>query len=266
MESRRSGLPRRIAITLALGAALPLSAPVLAHAQLGDETLQKGDSGADVKQLQRELNAAGYKTDVDGEFGADTVKRVRAFEGNEELKVDGKVTPQDAQKLEDASKRGDDGEEELPTGGAKPDAQQKKQTTPGAKGSVGSDGFAVAPEGAPQEVKDAIAAGNEIAKTPYKYGGGHGKLKDSGYDCSGSVSYALRKAGLMKSAMASGDMMKMGESGPGEWITIYANSGHAYMVIAGLRFDTSARKQDGTRWTEESRSSKGYTARHVEGF
>jgi hypothetical protein len=80
------------------------------------------------------------------------------------------------------------------------------------------------------------------------------------------VSYALRKAGLMKSAMASGDMMKMGESGPGEWITIYANSGHAYMVIAGLRFDTSARKQDGTRWTEESRSSKGYTARHIEGF
>jgi peptidoglycan hydrolase-like protein with peptidoglycan-binding domain len=266
MDRRRSGLPGRIAITLALGAALPLGAPVLAHAQLGDETLHKGDSGADVKQLQHELNAAGYKTDVDGEYGADTVKRVRAFEGNEELKVDGKVTPQDAQKLVDAAKRGDDGEEELPTGGAKPDTQQKEQTTPGAKGTVGSDGFAVAPAGAPQEVKDAIAAGNEIAKTPYKYGGGHGKLKDSGYDCSGSVSYALRKAGLMKSAMASGDMMKMGESGPGQWITIYANSGHAYMVIAGLRFDTSARKQDGTRWTEESRSSSGYTARHIYGF
>jgi peptidoglycan hydrolase-like protein with peptidoglycan-binding domain len=266
MDRRRSGLPRRIAITLALGATLPLAAPVLAHAQLGDQTLRKGDSGADVKQPQRELNAAGYKTDVDGEFGADTVKRVRAFEGNEELKVDGKVTPDDAQKLEDAAKRGDNGEEELPTGGAKPDAQQKEQTTPGAKGSVGSDGFAQAPASAPQEVKDAIAAGNEIAKTPYKYGGGHGKLKDSGYDCSGSVSYALRKAGLMKSAMASGDMMRMGDSGPGEWITIYANSGHAYMVIAGLRFDTSARKQDGTRWTEEPRSSKGYTARHIDGF
>jgi peptidoglycan hydrolase-like protein with peptidoglycan-binding domain len=266
MDRRRSGLSRRIAITLALGAVLPLSAPVLAHAQLGDETLHKGDSGADVKQLQRELNTAGYKTDVDGEFGADTVKRVRAFEGNEELKVDGKVTPEDAQKLQDVAKRGDDGETELPTGGAKPDPQQKAQTTPGAKGTVGSDGFAVAPAGAPQEVKDAIAAGNEIAKTPYKYGGGHGKLKDSGYDCSGSVSYALRKAGLMKSAMASGDMMKMGDSGPGQWITIYANAGHAYMVIAGLRFDTSAREQDGTRWSDESRSSRGYTARHLDGF
>ena len=124
----------------------------------------------------------------------------------------------------------------------------------------------MAPAGAPPEVQKAIAAGNEIAKTPYKYGGGHAKLKDSGYDCSGSISYALRKAGIMKSSLASGPMMKFGESGPGEWITLYANSGHAYMVIAGLRFDTSARKQEGSRWSDESRSSKGYTARHPEGF
>ena len=246
--------------------ALPLSAPAVATAQLGDETLRKGDSGADVKELQRELRTAGYRTAVDGEYGNDTVKRVRAFEGNEQLAVDGKVTPADAQKLQEVTSRGENGEAELPTGGMSPGETEKKQTTPGAKATVGADGFAVAPAGAPPEVQKAIAAGNEIAKTPYKYGGGHAKLKDSGYDCSGSISYALRKAGIMKSSLASGPMMKFGESGPGEWITLYANSGHAYMVIAGLRFDTSAFKQDGSRWSDESRSSKGYTARHPEGF
>ena len=147
-----------------------------------------------------------------------------------------------------------------------PGKEEKSQTTPGEKATVGADGFAEAPAGAPAEVKKAIAAGNEIAKKPYKYGGGHARLKDSGYDCSGSISYALRKAGIMKSSLASGAMTRFGESGPGEWITLYANSGHAYMVIAGLRFDTSARKQEGSRWSDTSRSSKGYTARHPEGF
>lgn len=257
--------PRNVLLTSAL-LALPLSAPAIADAQLGDETLRKGDSGADVKELQRELRSAGYRTAVDGEYGNDTAKRVRAFEGNEQLKVDGKVTPADAQKLQETTERGENGEEELPTGGMAPGETEKKQTTPGAKATVGDDGFAVAPAGAPPEVQKAIAAGNEIAKTPYKFGGGHAKLKDSGYDCSGSISYALRKAGIMKSSLASGPMMKFGESGPGEWITLYANSGHAYMVIAGLRFDTSARKQEGSRWSSKSRSSKGYTARHPEGF
>jgi peptidoglycan hydrolase-like protein with peptidoglycan-binding domain len=258
--------PRRALLAGAL-LALPLSAPVVADAQMGDKTLRKGDSGADVKELQRELRTAGYRTAVDGEYGNDTVKRVRAFEGNEQLAVDGKVSPADATKLQEVAGRGDDGEEELPTGGSTPTQEQTAKTAPGEKATLGSDGFAVAPAGAPEEVKEAIAAGNEIAKTPYVYGGGHGtKLKASGYDCSGSISYALRKAGLMKSSLASGPMMKFGEAGPGEWITLYANSGHAYMIIAGLRFDTSARKQEGTRWSDETRSSKGYTARHPEGF
>ncbi len=257
--------PRNALLTGAL-LALPLSAPAIADAQLGDKTLRKGDSGSDVKALQRELRSAGYRTAVDGEYGNDTARRVRAFEGNEQLKVDGKVTPADARKLRATTERGENGEEELPTGGAVPGEEEKTQTAPGAKATVGADGFAVAPAGAPPEVQKAIAAGNEIAKTPYKYGGGHGKLKDSGYDCSGSISYALRKAGIMKSSLASGPMMRFGESGRGDWITLYANSGHAYMIIAGLRFDTSARKQEGSRWSDESRSSKGYTARHPEGF
>ena len=94
--------PRRVLLTSAL-LALPLSAPAIADAQLGDETLRKGDSGADVKELQRELRTAGYRTAVDGEYGNDTVKRVRAFEGNEQLAVDGKVTPADAQKLQEVT-------------------------------------------------------------------------------------------------------------------------------------------------------------------
>ena len=86
-----------------------------------------------------------------------------------------------------------------------------------------------------------IAAGNRIAKKPYKYGGGHAKLRDSGYDCSGSVSYALRGGKLMRGAMDSGGFMRWGRSGRGTWITIRANRGHAYMIVAGLRFDTSGR-------------------------
>ena len=258
--------PRRALLAGAL-LALPLSAPAIADAQLGDQTLSKGDSGADVKELQRELRTAGYRTSVDGEFGNDTARRVRAFEGNEQLRVDGKVTPADAQKLQAVTNRGENGEEEIPTGGSTPTKEETTKTAPGAKATLGADGFAVAPAGAPAQVKTAIAAGNEIAKSPYVYGGGHGtSMKASGYDCSGSISYALRKAGIMKSSLASGPMMRFGESGPGQWITLYANSGHAYMVIAGLRFDTSARKQDGTRWSDEARSSKGYTARHPEGF
>ena len=264
---RRSGHgPRRATLAIALTTTISLTVPALADAQTADRTLHKGDSGSAVKELQRDLNAAGYRTPVDGEFGADTLKRVRAFEGNEELKVDGKVTPADSAKLEQASERGDDGEQENATGGMKPDEQTTQKTAPGAEATVGADGFAVAPASAPEQVKAAIAAGNQIAKTPYKYGGGHGKLKDSGYDCSGSVYYALHAAGLMKTSMTSGAMARFGDAGKGQWITLYANSGHVYMEVAGLRFDTSARKQEGSRWTDDSRSSSGYTARHPEGF
>ena len=239
-------------------------APGSAQARFGDETLREGDSGADVRGLQRALNDAGYDTDVDGEFGPHTLRRVRAFEGNERLRVDGKVTPSDAVVLEEAAERGPDGEEEPP--GSDEETEPDRDEIPGSEATLNEDGLAVPPADAPQEVKDAIEAGNEIAEKPYKYGGGHGRLKDSGYDCSGSISYALRKAGLMQDSMASGAMTSYGDRGRGEWITVYANSGHAYMVIAGLRFDTSARKRSGTRWSDTRRSARGYTARHPEGF
>jgi hypothetical protein len=115
-------------------------------------------------------------------------------------------------------------------------------------------------------VATVIAAGNEIATKPYKWGGGHGAWKDSGYDCSGSVSFALAGAGLLDSPLTSGGLMRYGKPGPGRWITIYANNGHTFMVVAGLRFDTSG-AQGGTRWQPpDGRSYAGFTARHPPGL
>jgi peptidoglycan hydrolase CwlO-like protein len=127
-------------------------------------------------------------------------------------------------------------------------------------------GTAQAPPGAPAAVSLVIAAGNAIAGLPYLYGGGHAGFKDSAYDCSGSVSYALAAAGLVSAPMASGPFMSWGEAGPGKWITVYANQGHAYMVVAGWRFDTSALSQGGTRWSRDLRSNAGFVARHPPGL
>jgi hypothetical protein len=101
---------------------------------------------------------------------------------------------------------------------------------------------------------------------PYIYGGGHGKWEDRGYDCSGSVSYALHGGGLLEQSMPSGGFTNWGAAGAGQWVTIYANSGHMYMVVAGLRFDTSGAKQTGSRWQTEQRPARGYTVRHPEGL
>jgi cell wall-associated NlpC family hydrolase len=129
-----------------------------------------------------------------------------------------------------------------------------------------SDGTAVAPLEAPDIVATVIAAGNEIATKPYKWGGGHGAWKDSGYDCSGSVSFALAGAGLLDGPLTSGGLMSYGKPGPGRWITIYANNGHVFMVVAGLRFDTSGAR-GGTRWQPpDGRSYGGFTARHPPGL
>ena len=111
-----------------------------------------------------------------------------------------------------------------------------------------------------------IAAANKIAKKPYVYGGGHGDGESRGYDCSGSVSYALKGGRMLGRSLDSTGFMSYGRPGRGKWITTRANSGHAYMIVAGLRFDTSARKRTGTRWSKTMRSPRGYTARHPRGF
>lgn len=136
----------------------------------------------------------------------------------------------------------------------------------GPRAQVLPDGSAVAPEDAPQPVQRIIQAGNAIAKFPYKWGGGHGAWRDDGYDCSGSVSFALAAAGLMQAPLASGGFIDWGEAGPGEWVTIYTNPGHMFMVVAGLRFDTSGRGRAGTRWQEGARGTGGFTVRHPPGL
>jgi hypothetical protein len=138
------------------------------------------------------------------------------------------------------------------------------------------NGRVIAPASAPRRVKRVIAAANRIVEKPYVYGGGHkpfvrGQL-DRGYDCSGAVSYALYGGRFLRSPLPSGAMMSWGRSGPGRWITVYAHGGHAYMVVAGLRFDTSLRDPDapgpqtGPRWSRTLRESAAFVARHPRGY
>jgi len=141
---------------------------------------------------------------------------------------------------------------------------QSRLARPGIATNPG--GTAQAPAGAPNAVRLVIAAGNAIAGLPYSYGGGHGSFQASAYDCSGSISYALAAAGLVSSPMASGPFMSWGDPGPGRWITVYANAGHAFMVVAGWRFDTSALGAGGTRWTRSMRPTGGFVARHPPGL
>jgi len=136
----------------------------------------------------------------------------------------------------------------------------------GPTATVGPDGLAVAPAGAPPQVQQIIAAGNQIASKPYKYGGGHGKWNDSGYDCSGSVSFALASAGLLNSSLTSGQLASWGEPGKGKWVTIYASDGHVFMEVAGIRFDTGAQRVTGSRWAPDGRSTAGFVARHPAGL
>jgi hypothetical protein len=145
---------------------------------------------------------------------------------------------------------------------------------PPAKATI-VDGMAIAPAGAPTKVARVIEAANRLLDKPYRYGGGHrpfGRRLDSGYDCSGSVSYALYGGRFLRSPLPSGAMMNWGEPGPGQWITVYAHGGHAYVVVAGLRFDTSMRDSDapgpatGPRWSRTLRTSAAFVARHPLGY
>jgi hypothetical protein len=133
------------------------------------------------------------------------------------------------------------------------------------------DGTAIPPANAPKPVRKAIAAANKIHTRPYIWGGGHRSFKSRGYDCSGAVSYVLHAAGILPSPMASGPLMRWGSPGIGTWITVYANAGHAWMTVAGLRFDTSSAGESlnqgsGPRWRVNMRAGTGYAARFYPGL
>jgi cell wall-associated NlpC family hydrolase len=137
--------------------------------------------------------------------------------------------------------------------------------TTGKRAEVISSGEAAAPFDAPPIVVEVVQAANQIALTPYRWGGGHGAWRDKGYDCSGSVSFALAAAGLLNGPLTSGLFMSYGAPGRGKWITIYANAGHMFMTVAGLRFDTGGLRS-GTRWQAAMRPTSGFVARHPPGF
>ncbi len=158
-----------------------------------------------------------------------------------------------------------------PTGASAPLGRRKPGNGPTRDAAISDaevlkNGIALPPIEAPGEVRRIIEAGNQIARTPYLWGGGHGKWLDKGYDCSGSVSYALAAAGLLGGPLDSGRLMGWGKPGKGKWITIYTNPGHVWMLVAGVRFDTTARKQTGSRWLGQLRPTAGYTARHPPGL
>jgi hypothetical protein len=154
-------------------------------------------------------------------------------------------------------------------------ASPAEPTVPGLVAKI-INGVAYAPAWAPIQVREAIWAGNQIRKKPYIYGGGHGSFKSRGYDCSGSVSYVLHAAGLLKTPFDSSDFYGWGRRGLGQWITVYTNPGHAFIEIAGIRFDTSTEGETrpprgtapgtGPRWRPLLKDTRGFQPRHLFGF
>jgi hypothetical protein len=239
---------------MALGfATVPVADAVAAKKVFGKRSLHQGMRGRDVRVLQDFLTRAGFNTTIDGQYGSGTARRVRAWETKETRRVDGRVSRPDAKALR------------ITVESSSAERQPLDVPVTG-KAVVGSDGLAVAPADAPPQVQAIIEAGNRIATKPYKYGGGHGKWEDSGYDCSGSMSYAFHGAGMLDEALDSSGFMSWGEAGEGQWVTIYAKGSHAFMIVAGLRFDTSGRSDQGTRWQADMRSTSGYTVRHPAGL
>ena len=199
------------------------------------KTRNVSSRGGGVRSMQRALGVP-----ADGIFGPGTEAADKRFQRSRGLTADGVVGPQTRSALGIGS--------------------GKVLKRRGSRGGSGGGGRKS------RIIRAVIRAGNRIATTPYVYGGGHGSFTSSGYDCSGSLSYALHGGGLLRSPLDSTGFMSYGRPGPGRHITIYANAGHAYMVIKGRRYDTSARSETGTRWSNEMRSSAGYVARHPAGF
>jgi peptidoglycan hydrolase-like protein with peptidoglycan-binding domain len=201
-------------------------------------------SGNAVERLQKAL-----KISVDGEFGPSTEAAVKRLQARHSLTPDGVVGPSTWSVLGINSE-----------GTLTPSASVKETESEGSSSSSSSTA------GGSGLVAEIIAAGEEIATRPYVWGGGHGSFQSEGYDCSGSVSYALHGAGLLSSPEDSTGLESFGEAGPGREVTIYANSEHAFMVVDGKRFDTVALAETGNRWTDSMTSTAGFVARHPAGL
>jgi hypothetical protein len=247
-------------------AALTATSPAAADAAFGDHVLRTGDRGREVRVLQRWLTLTGFPTTVDGHFGRRTRLAVRRYERANGQKVNGWVSREQAQGLRARAYAARAAKAVAPVGAAAfPPPEPLVTPTPNAV--ISPDGLtAMVPAAAPPQVRDAIAAANRIVGKPYRWGGGHARVEDDAYDCSGAVSYALMGAGLLRGPLDSTGLKRFGEAGAGPWITVYANAGHTYAEIAGLRLDTSGTGGKGPRWHVTARPGKGFVARHPAGL
>ncbi len=255
-------MPRLIALAGSLLLlALPASASAATH--MGQRTLRTGSYGHDVRVLQDFLARVGIPTPITGYYGKVTRGHVRHFERLHHLRADGILWRSVSRVLRRVAAQPS-------AGGASLTSPVKPRTAPtlGPPGRaiLNRDGTASAPVDAPPSVRRLIAAGNQITFTPYVWGGGHGSWQARGYDCSGSVSYALHGGGLLSTSRTSGGLESYGRGGRGRWITLYANGGHVFMTVAGLRFDTSGRTGHESRWQRDTRSGAGYVVRHPAGL
>jgi hypothetical protein len=276
-------------------ATLAVAALLLVPAAADAKPLKRGSEGARVAKVQSWLGIAS-----DGIFGSGTKRAVKRFQRRHGLAADGIVGPATWSALKRSRAR------KASSGGGKRSAVVLLQRElgisadgifgPGTEAAVKSfqrrhgltaDGI-VGPAtwgalghagrstilkrrgsrggGGGDVVARIVRAANRIQSKPYKYGGGHGRWNDTGYDCSGSVSYALHGAGLLSSALTSGGFMRWGAPGKGRRVTIYASPSHVYMVVDGRRFDTTGRNESGSRWQASDRSSAGYVVRHPPGL
>jgi peptidoglycan hydrolase-like protein with peptidoglycan-binding domain len=215
------------------------NAPNLPNRRYGTRILHRGMTGTDVEELQNYLTLAGYSTSVDGAFGPKTASSMMKFQRASHMLPNGIALRAEEMALQrDVAK-------------AVPTSASAGQAT------LNPDGTATAPADAPAAVQNAIAAANSIIDDPYIYGGGHASFTDSGYDCSGAVSFALHGGGLLNTPEDSSQLENYGQAGPGQWITIYADAGHAFVVIAGLAFNTAHYgptfpSGSGPRWLQPS--------------
>lgn len=224
---------------------------------LGDRILRLGMHGHDVRVLQGYLTIAGYPTTVDGSFGAATRRNVLRFQRASGMTANGIVSLAMAAVLRHA-------------------VSAVLAVAPTGRTRINPDGTATAPAGAPAIVQAVVAAANRIIDKPYMSGGGHGRWNDSGYDCSGAVSYALHGGGLLSSPEDSTQLESYGSPGPGRWITIYADAGHTFVVVAGRAFDTAdfggpnIPSGTGPRWrsdpTGNLQDGGSYIIRHPSGL
>jgi len=230
---------------------------------LGRRVLREGMHGRDVKQMQRALTAAGYRTTADGQFGPMTRVSVIRFQRATGLRANGVLSRSEARTLRSTHR-------------TRTATARTSATTAGSTATIASDGELVLPAGAPAAVQRIVSAANSIIDTNYEWGGGHASFDSSGYDCSGAVSFALHGGGLLSTPEDSSGLASYGRPGKGTWVTVYTDPSHAFLVVDGRAFDTAdyggpnIPSGSGPRWrsnpTGNLRDGGDYVARHPAGL